>query len=135
MDFSNPRARRSPVEVNLTPLIDIVFILLIFFLITSTFVTNEGIEVDKPSAGSAEELSPSDSIAIALTKEGQYIHERSIFSKDELIERLAQYKEERSGATIIIQGDTEANLGKVVELMDLARKAGFGNVAIATESE
>ncbi|MEO1483945.1 MAG: biopolymer transporter ExbD [Myxococcota bacterium] len=135
MDFSNPRVRRSPVEVNLTPLIDIVFILLIFFLITSTFVTNEGIEVDKPSAGSSEELSPSDSIAIGITKEGQYIHERTIFSKDELIERLKVYKEERAGATIIIQGDTAAQLGKVVELMDIARQSGYRDIAIATDSE
>lgn len=135
MNFSNSRARRSPIEVNLTPLIDIVFILLIFFLITSTFVTNEGIEVEKPSAGSSEELTASNSIAIAITKEGQYIHERQVFNPDELTERLKSYKTERADATVIIQGDTQAQLGKVVELMDIARTAGFRDIAIATEAE
>lgn len=135
MDFSSGRARRNPVEINLTPLIDVVFILLIFFLITSTFVTNEGIEVEKPAAGTAEVLEPADNIAIGITSAGKYIHERSLFSADELRLRLEQYKEERPEAAIIIQGDTAAQLGKVVELMDMARQVGYRDIAIATAAE
>lgn len=135
MDFSNGRGRRSPVEINLTPLIDVVFILLIFFLITSTFVTNEGIEVDKPAAGTADVLAPADNIAIGISKEGKFIHERTLFSSGELKERLQSYKQDRPEAAIIIQGDTAAQLGRVVELMDMARQVGYRDIAIATDSE
>ncbi len=135
MDFSSGRARRGAIEINLTPLIDVVFILLIFFLITSTFVTNEGIEVEKPSAGTADVLEPADNIAIGITKEGQFIHERSLFSTGDLRERLEQYKKDRPEAAIIIQGDTAAQLGKVVELMDIARQVGYRDIAIATDAE
>ncbi|MEO0592489.1 MAG: biopolymer transporter ExbD [Myxococcota bacterium] len=135
MDFSNPRSRRSAVEINLTPLIDVVFILLIFFLITSTFVTNEGIEVDTPSASNADSLETSDSITIAITKEGQFIHERTTFGKDELLEKLREHKKTRPGATIIIQGDRDASHGRVTEVMNIAMKAGYDNLAVATEPE
>lgn len=135
MDFSSGRARRGAIEINLTPLIDIVFILLIFFLITSTFVTNEGIEVDKPSAGTADVLEPADNIAIGITKDGNFIHERNLFSSGDIKERLQEYKKDRPKAAIIIQGDTAAQLGKVVELMDIARQVGYRDIAIATDAE
>lgn len=135
MDFSNGRSRRGAVEINLTPLIDIVFILLIFFLITSTFVTNEGIEIDTPSASDADDLETADSITVAITKEGQFIHDRGTFGKDELLERLREYKKTRPGATVIIQGDREAAHGRVTELMNIAIQAGYDNLAVATEPE
>ena len=137
MDFSHGRRRRGTTEVNLTPLLDIVFNLLIFFLITTTFVQNPGIEVELPKVSNAPEAGPSDPIIVAITAEGQYIHEGRVVTAAELSEQLASHWQKRqqqhTETAVIIQADAATPHGKVVEVMDLARKVGFEKLAIATE--
>lgn len=135
MNFINRRKRRPVVEINLTPLIDIVFNLLIFFLITTTFVQNPGIEVELPKASTSPGTEESDNVIIAITAEGRIIHEGKAVTDEELQTRLTEHHKVRSEAMIIIQADTKTAHGKVVEVMDVARQAGFMQLAIATESE
>lgn len=135
MDFAGHRRRSRMAEVNLTPLIDVVFNLLIFFLITTTFVQNPGIDVDLPKATDAPVQPNADSVIIAITAEGRIIHEGRVVSTDELREQLARHHEQRADAMVIIQGDTKTDHGKVVEVMDIARQIGFRQLAIATEAE
>lgn len=132
MNFRSGRRRRTPTEINLTPLIDIVFQLLIFFLITTTFVQNPGIDVELPKASAEANPSEQESVIIAVTKEGRVIHEGRPVSDDELRTRLQEHHKQRATATVIVQADTNTPHGKVVEVMDLARQVGFSQLAIAT---
>jgi len=136
MNFAANRSRRRRItEINLTPLLDIVFNLLIFFLITTTFVQNQGIDVNLPKASDTPVETKNNSVIIALTRDGLMIHENQSVSKDELRERLVEHHKQRSSAMVIIQADEETEHGRVVEIMDLARSVGFAQLAIATEAQ
>lgn len=119
-------------EMNITPLIDIVFQLLIFFLITTTFVQNPGIDVELPKAHTQPGKDQAENVIIAITKEGMVIHEGRSVSMEELAGRLTDHHEQRPNAVVIVQADTSTAHGKVVEVMDIARQIGFAQLAIAT---
>ncbi|MBI3179249.1 MAG: biopolymer transporter ExbD [Deltaproteobacteria bacterium] len=135
MDFSPRRRRRTQSAIDLTPVIDIVFNLLIFFLVTTTFVQNPGIEVDLPKATSAQVDPKAEHVIIAVTSDGRYVHEGKAVSLDELEARLKEHHKQRADAMVIIQADTSTPHGKVVEVMDAARRVGFAQLAIATEAQ
>lgn len=138
MNFRSGRRRRTPVALDITPLIDIVFNLLIFFLITTTFVQNvqyPGIEVELPKASNAPTSTQGENVIVALTAEGRVVHEGRAMSLDELKERLEAHRRERPNALVIVQADKETEHGRVVEVMDTARAVGFSQLAIATEAE
>lgn len=118
----------------MTPLIDIVFLLLIFFLITTTFVQNPGIEVDLPKASDAPITPNADSVIIAITENGRFIYEGRAVAPEELREKLERRYKQRKNAMVIVQADTETAHGKVVQVMDIARRVGFRQLAIATEA-
>jgi biopolymer transport protein ExbD/biopolymer transport protein TolR len=135
VDFGTHHRRRTLSDINLTPLIDIVFNLLIFFLITTTFVQNPGIEVDLPKATSSPTTQQSDNVVIAITSDGRIIHEGKAVSVDELGERLREHHKQRPQALVIVEADTATSHGKVVAAMDAARQAGFSQLAIATAAK
>jgi len=135
MEFRTRKQKRGKSEVNLTPLVDIVFILLIFFLITSTFVQNPGIEVELPKASAATADVQSNNIILAITRNGQVIHEGQTMSSEELKSRLEEHYTNTPKQLIVIQADSTAHHGKVVEVMDMAQAAGFHRLAIATEEQ
>ena len=133
MNFSSRDKKRGLTEINLTPLIDVVFILLIFFLITSTFVQNPGLEVQLPKASSAPPSTDQSSIVITVTDQGRIIHHGEAVAIDELEIRLKNLHEKSPEQLIVVQADQATQHGQVVEVMDLARKVGFNMLAIATE--
>lgn len=126
------RKKEEEAEINLTPMLDIVFIMLIFFIVTASFVKEAGIEVDKPSAATAERKQMAN-IMIAVTSkqqiwiQGKQIDIRAVRAT---IERLHA---ENPKGTIVIQADRESETGLVIEIMEAARQAGVQNVAIAAE--
>ncbi len=121
-------------EVNLTPLIDMVFILLIFFIVTSSFVKEAGIEINRPNAETAvrKELG---NILIAISKDGQVWmdkHQIDVRSVRAEVERL--HAENPEGAVVIL-ADEESRSGLMVEVMDQVRLAGITNVSIAASQD
>jgi biopolymer transport protein ExbD len=132
MNFRSNKSRRTPTEVNLTPLIDIVFQLLIFFVITTTFAENPGIEVDLPKASTDKRQNKDELIIITVTPEGRIIYKGNATGEAELKENLTIEKEERKEAVVLIQADVGTPHGKVVGVMDIIREIGFSKLAIAT---
>ena len=120
-------------EIDLTPMLDGVFILLIFFIVTSVFVTEAGIEVTKPEASTIEDTS-GDLILIAVGVggdiwiDGEQIDPRFIRSRFEL--RLA----DAPNSAIIIQADANANNEQVLLILGAAREANIENVSISAEA-
>ncbi len=119
-------------EINMTPLIDMVFILLIFFIVTTSFVKETGVDVNRPSAKTAvkKELA---NIMVAIKPNGEiWIDKRSVDVRAVRanIERL--HAENPEGSVIIL-ADKEAKSGLLIQVMDQARLAGVTNVSIAAE--
>ena len=117
-------------DINLAPLLDIVFIMLIFFVVTTSLVKESGIDVDRPTAQSAERRERGN-ILIAIAPNGEiWIDKRStdIRSVRAVVERL---RAENPEGSVIIQGDRKAQIGLLVEVMDQVRKGGITDVSIA----
>ena len=134
MKFSRPRSRSEEVFINLTPLIDVVFLLLIFFMVSTTFATiRYGIKVDLPRTTTPEEKIE-ENIVISITKDNQiYLGKKWV--KEENLVSLLRKEIKRKGSLVIINADKEVKHGTVVRVMDLARKAGAGKLGILTAPE
>lgn len=134
MRHTHTKQENVTASVNLTPLIDMVFILLIFFLVTASFTKESGIEVDRPTATTATRQEQG-SLIIAVSKEGdiwidnQMVDIRSIRAH---IERLHAQNPE---GTVIIMADNNSRTGTTVDVLDQVRLAGVTNVAIAATKE
>lgn len=116
--------------IDISPLMDCVFILLIFFIVTTTFVEETGIEVDKPQAASSVRLEKT-SILIALTEKGQVVYggrEIGFSGVQPLVKRMLQ----KEDVPVIIQADTAAQSGLLVRVIDEAKLAGAAKVSVAT---
>jgi biopolymer transport protein ExbD len=116
--------------IDISPLIDCVFILLIFFIVTTTFVEETGVEVDKPQAASAVRLEKT-SILIALTNKGEVVYggrEIGFSGVRPLVKRMLQKEE----VPVVIQADSEAQSGLLVRIIDEAKLAGAVKVSVAT---
>jgi len=119
-------------EVNLTPMLDVVFIMLIFFIVTASFVKEAGIDVNRPEAATAVRKERGN-ILIAISETGQiWIDKRQVDIRAVRanIERL--HAENPQGA-VVIQADEESKNGLLVRVMDAARLAGVHEVSIAAE--
>lgn len=117
--------------IDMSPLMDCVFILLIFFIVTTTFVEETGIEVDKPQASSASMLEKT-SILLAITEKGEIVYggkEIGISGVQPLIKRELQKEE----IPVIVQADAGVKSGLMVRVIDEAKLAGAVKVSIATD--
>lgn len=117
-------------EVNLTPMLDVVFIMLIFFIVTASFVKESGIDVNRPDASTAT-VKERGNILVAITENNQIWIDRrqvDVRSVRANIERL--HAENPQGA-VVIQADENSKNGLLVQVMDAARQAGVFNVSIA----
>ncbi|MEY2980344.1 MAG: ExbD/TolR family protein [Planctomycetota bacterium] len=119
--------------IDMSPLIDCVFILLIFFIVTTVFVEETGVEVDKPQAASASQLEKT-SILIALTDKGQIVYggrEIGISGVQPLVKRMLQ----KEDIPVIIQADQASQSGLLVRVIDEAKLGGATKVSLATRTQ
>ncbi|WP_299236276.1 biopolymer transporter ExbD [uncultured Halomonas sp.] len=126
-----PRRRRDPVEVNLTPLIDVVFLLLIFFMVSTTFETRQALELTLPESlsGSAAEPSP---LTLVVTAEGNYRLGARVLDADSLGSALADEADQGREHGLVIEADAQARHADVVRALDQAGLNGIQRVRIAT---
>ena len=126
----NSSEDESPLD--LTPMLDVVFIMLIFFIVTTSFVKESGIEIDRPTARSADRQEKGN-ILVAISPEGEIWVDRrpvDLLAVGPLVERRLA---ESAGAVVIIQSDRKAPVGRLVQVMDQIRLVGVSNIALATE--
>lgn len=117
-------------ELNLTPMLDVVFILLIFFIVTTSFVKETGIDVNRPSATTAEKKSQGN-ILIAINANGDiWIDNREIDIRA-VRANIQVLKASYPQSSVIIQSDQDASTGRLVKVMDQVRLAGVQNISIA----
>ncbi len=134
MDFTATR-RRPPLFLDLTPLIDVVFLLLIFFMVTTTFVTDAtGMRVDLPRSSSQEAIPEGSDITLELAADGTITLDDHPLTAAQLSAELRKAAEADPNTLVVLKADSELSHGRVVEVMDLARGIGLTSFAIATES-
>lgn len=127
--------RRTGQVPNLTPLIDIVFLLLVFFMLTSHFVQEQALNIDLPVADSGEAVTEDNQLEVVLSPEGHLLIDDHIVELENLEAVLQQHLEGRDDKLVRVRGDRGAPLGKAVSVLDAARKAGADSVDIVTEQQ
>ena len=128
------RERDDP-RINITPLVDILFLLIIFFTVTTTFATTGGIDVDLPESRSQSQVENVQKLFVTIDRKGDAFIEGERMSGAELKERFQKLSKERENALVIIQADRSTAHGRVVTIMDLARAEGLKRLAIATQRQ
>jgi biopolymer transport protein ExbD len=117
--------------IDMTPMLDIVFIMLIFFIVTTVFVKEAGIEVNKPN-GSLAVMPKNANIFIAITEDGKVWIDKRPVETDLIRSNLERLMAEQPSDVIIIQADKKSEHGLVVEVMDQIKAAGIDRISIAT---
>ena len=134
MDFNLPRRKQKDVGIEMGPLMDIVFILLIFFVVTSSFTRETGVDVTKPQAQSASQLEK-ENLLIAITREGTiHMNERQVdlaSLQDILKQSLAKAPDREA----VVIADKESETGMLVQVIDMCNLAGVKKVSIAAQAE
>ena len=132
MNFS--ARRRDEVVLDVTPLIDIIFQLVLFFMVSTTFVTSPGIEVDLPRSSSQTILRDNDDLQVWVTEGGSVFVDNDPVDWSALNAAFLAARENNPSTLIIVKADKEVEHGQVVAVMDLARSLGLNRLAIATEA-
>ncbi len=135
MKFRRKIDKSSSMGINITPLIDIVFILLIFFAVTTSFITTSSIQVDLPNATGDEAKAEAKNVRIAINPQGEIFVDGRKVLDTELSGQFEILKRSNPEALIVIEGDEQSMYGKIVFVLDKARAADFTKFAIATEQE
>jgi biopolymer transport protein ExbD len=128
------RPRHNSVVLNLTPLIDIVFLLLVFFMLTAHFVEDQALIVDLPDADNSPAAAEHEEIVtVIISAQGEILINNQQVSDDELVQSLRNALDKSEDRMMRIRGDNEANLGVAVKVLDAAEAAGAKAVDILTE--
>ncbi len=126
-------------DINMTPLIDIMLVLLIIFMVTSSLSLESGLDIDIPKTSSKTQTQEGESIIVSLDTSGKVsIQGTPLEIKDDFknsfMNRLKAVINENKTASIIFEGDQGSTLGKMIEIMDMAKEAGAKKFSIAAES-
>ncbi|ULF82409.1 ExbD/TolR family protein [Vibrio alginolyticus] len=120
--------------IDMTPMLDIVFIMLIFFIVTTSFVKEAGLEVNRPTASSAQTVKKGN-IMVAVGAAGDVWVDKRRIEVDAVRANIERLRAESPDGAVVIQADTEANAGVVVKVMDQIKMAGVESVSIAATNK
>ena len=129
MEFKKRRKRE--IHIDITPLLDTVFILLIFFALSLNFTKNTALDIELPKITSTKTAQPNDKITINITKdEIIYLNSKPVDNIINLKKMLLKLKKNKN-SVLIIEADLNVRHGKIVEIMDTCKTSGVNNIAIA----
>ncbi|MGP1560803.1 MAG: ExbD/TolR family protein [Helicobacteraceae bacterium] len=131
--------RRRPKQdeestIDMTPMLDIVFIMLIFFIVTTSFVKESGLDVNRPVAKTSQKKDKGNNIMIAISKEGNIWLDRRIVDIDAVKPNLQRISANMADPNVIIQSDADSKTGILVEVMDKVKLAGIHSISIAAKN-
>jgi len=134
VDFS-PQRRRPTLLLDLTPLIDVVFLLLIFFMVSTTFVQDAaGLKIDLPRSENREVIEASEDVSVRVGADGTVFVDEEGVTLESLRARLGEAAKKDPETMVVLEADQSVDHGRVVEVLDLARDLGLTRFAIATEA-
>jgi biopolymer transport protein ExbD len=121
-------------EINITPMLDVVFIMLIFFIVTATFVKEAGIDVNRPDAATAVKQEKAN-ILIAIGPSNDIWIDRRQVDIRSVRPNIERLHAENPQGSVVIQADKESKTDTLIQVMDAARQAGVYNVSIAAREQ
>ncbi len=119
-------------DINVTPLMDIVFIMLIFFIVTSTFVKEPGVEINRPEAETAK-IRKLAAILVAITDENEIWINKDLIELDAVRSSVEQLHRENPKGTAVVQVDRNADSRYLVEVVNQIRLSGVDEIAVSTD--
>lgn len=120
-------------EINMTPLIDIMLVLLILFMVTSSVSLESGLDVDLPQVSGGTEKKEGSAVIISLDENANLSVQGKATTIDGLVEALQVAMKNENTGLVILEGDKQSRLGNAVQIMDLAKAAGATKFAIAAD--
>jgi biopolymer transport protein ExbD len=132
MANNRPGSQQEEAQIDMTPMLDIVFIMLIFFIVTASFVKESGISVEKPNAETAEKR-PKANIFIGIDHNGDIYMLKNKVDKDAVKAGLEEMLLENPESTIVVQADNRADAGVLIKVLDAAKAAGVKNISVAAD--
>jgi biopolymer transport protein ExbD len=131
---SSSRGRGTIVGINVTPMVDIVLVLLIIMMVSATYIVSQSLKVELPKTASSDDT-VSKTHVITITKDGQYLFNDKPTSRPELPALLRGAKAENKDLSLVITADEQARHGSVVGVIDLAKVEGITKFAINVEAK
>ena len=130
--FSNQTQTEDEAEIDITPMLDVVFIMLIFFIVTATFVKEAGIDVNRPDAATAVKAENANILIAIGPNNDIWIDKRQVDVRA-LRPNIERLHAENPQGSVVIQADKESKTDTLIQVMDASRSAGVFNVSIATQ--
>lgn len=131
MEFDRPKG--VEMHLDIAPLIDIVFMLLLFFMLTSSFVTDNGIELNLPQAETGKIQEESEPVVIYIDQDQRIFLDKETFELEQLEKSLAKKLKNSQLKKVVLKSDEAVPMGFVVKVMDIARQAKGENLIISTK--
>jgi biopolymer transport protein ExbD len=130
MNFKNGKSKTRTTLVDISPLIDVVFLLLIFFMVSTTFIDEAGLPLDLPSSVS-KGIKKTENVSISISKDGFITIGEEKVDKDKLVEKIKEKLEKSEKKEVIIKADKDARYELVYLVMDSSRQAGAKALSVA----
>jgi biopolymer transport protein ExbD len=121
-------------EINLTPMLDVVFIMLIFFIVTASFIKEAGLDVNRPDAPVTETKPEDANILVAITATDEIWIDRRLIDPRAVRANIERLHAENPKGSVVIQANRKSTNKMLVAVMDAARQAGVYNISIADQS-
>lgn len=134
MSRNSTRAEEETGAIDLTPMLDVVFIMLIFFIVTATFIKEPGVEVVRPDAVTADPK-PRANILIAVTSNNEIWIDKNEVDPRAVKTQIERLFAENPNSTVVIQADNKANIKTLTEVTQAAREAGVLDIAVSAEKK
>ena len=129
------RPNEAIVGINVTPLVDVMLVLLIIFMVTANYVANQSIKIELPSAATGESLNKAVNLGFVVDKESNIYLDGKPFLLEQLAVKIAELKSQGKELQALIGADKDAKHGRVVELIDALRTNGVTDFAINIDSQ
>ena len=120
-------------EINITPMLDIVFIMLIFFIVTTSFVKEISIDVNRPTKSPIKEQKKSDVISVRILDSGQILIQERLISIDAVRANIESSLALKPQASVVVVSDRDADAGLLVRVIDQSRLAGASSVSLGAQ--
>ncbi len=136
MNFHRGRDRDEP-EINLIPMIDVLLVIIIFLMLTTTYAKFSGLEINLPTADSSKQVEQPNEIDVAVTASGQVLINKSPLTAADvksIAEALQRAAGQRPDPVIVINADAKATHQSVVDIMQAAQTAGYPHISFATQT-
>jgi biopolymer transport protein ExbD len=128
------KSREGIVGINVTPMVDVVLVLLVIMMVSATYIVAQSLKVELPKSASSDEAVTSVA-QVSISKDGKYYFKQQPVSEPELVDKLREAKAGGAEVNLVISADTTAQHGMVVHVIDVAKREGITKFAINVDRE